>query len=226
MKKSILAVMAICTATCGWAGSFDGGTEDQTITEPVAAYDWSGGYAGLGLGISTGSVAWEAIGFGFGNDADFEGESFSLRAGYDWQRGNFVFGGLIEGGFGTITSVDDVDTVLNCGSAGGCTTDIENYFSIRARVGRTFDRTLVFATVGSASADVTASTPVFGIHGEDSMNGWAASLGVEHAVRDNISVSAEYVHNDLGSLPIPFACGACQTDIKFGSLRIGANYRW
>ncbi|MCV2864739.1 outer membrane protein [Albidovulum sediminicola] len=226
MKIGIFAIAAICAATGAWAGGMGETAEEPATFAPVADYDWSGAYVGLGIGIADGSVTWEATGIGSGSKSGFDGTTFSVRAGRDWQRGNLVFGALLEGVSGTVSAVDDVNTVFFCGSAGGCTTEIEDYYSVRARVGRAVGQTLIFGTVGLASAQVTGSTPAFGIHGEDRLNGWAYGLGVEHAVRDNLTVSAEYVLNDLGTLDLPFACGPCHTEVKFGTLQLGANYRW
>jgi len=46
-------------------------------------------------------------------------------------------------------------------------------------------------------------------------------------VTDHVSINLEYLFTDLGRLEIPTSCGpSCYSDVHFGTIRLGANYRW
>ena len=74
------------------------------MTEPMT---WTGFYGGLGIGYGRGASN-TGISATEGNDLfsfnpSVSGFIGSARLGYDVQRGNFVFGGLVEGSLGKIS---------------------------------------------------------------------------------------------------------------------------
>lgn len=221
---SALALSAVTATSALATGPID---PPEPYIPPVipVMYDWSGGYVGLRVGVPMGDNFWSERGVGAEADpGDWDGTLYGLSAGYDMQRGAFVFGAALDYTGGTMEAVSTTSATYFCGA--GCETMVENQFALRGRIGRAFDRTLVYATAGFASGEATAGSGG-SILGNDRLNGWVAGLGIEHAVTDNFSLSFEYLYTDLGRLEIPLSCGTdCFTDVSYGTVRIGANFRF
>lgn len=148
-----------------------------------------------------------------------------LTAGYDMQRGSMVYGAALDYTGGTLTATSTTSGVFGCLT--GCITDVEHGVALRGRVGQAYDRTLLFATAGIASAEVTGRIAGLGVTGSGRLNGWVAGLGVEHAVSSRMTVSFEYLFTNLGRLELPTLCEIdCYTDVSFGTIRLGANMRF
>lgn len=89
-----------------------------------------------------------------------------LHVGYNWQRTN----NLVLGIEGDVNFVDDIDYLA----------------SLRARIGLAAGPTLFYATGGVA---LLGFEDAFG--DDDDLTGWVAGLGVEHKLRQNVSVGLE-----------------------------------
>ena len=86
--------------------------------------------------------------------------------GYNWQGPrNMVIG--IEG---DVSFLDDIDYLA----------------SIRGRLGYSFGPTLAYVTGGAAFMGFEED-----LGGDDSDTGWVAGLGLEHKLRENVSIGAE-----------------------------------
>lgn len=89
--------------------------------------------------------------------------------GYNWQGPrNLVIG--IEG---DVSFLDDIDYLA----------------SIRGRVGYSFGPTLAYVTGGAAFMGFDED-----LGGDDSDTGWVAGLGLEHKLRENVSIGAEALY--------------------------------
>jgi outer membrane immunogenic protein len=138
-----------------------GSIKDTGPVDYQPAISWNGFYFGVNAG---------ALFLDEDNSADGDDDTFfagGLHIGYNWQRtSNLVFG--IEG------DVNFVD-------------DIEYLASIRARIGLAAGPTLFYATGGGA---------ILGFEDDlggddDEVTGYVAGLGVEHKLRQNVSVGLE-----------------------------------
>lgn len=174
-----------------------------TVPVATSAYDWTGAYGGLTLGVPLGSNDWDGM-----TDNDWDGTVWGLTGGYDVQSGDWVYGAALD------YSPSEFD------ATGTGSTTVENSAALRARIGRAFDRTLVYGTAGFATAEVTGAYA--GATGNDRMNGYNVGLGVEQAITDNFSVNAEYLYTDLGTMSL--ATG--DSDVNYGTFRIGGNFRF
>jgi len=77
-------------------------------------------------------------------------------------------------------------------------TKVTSYDSVRARIGYAFDRWLVFATGGWASARWSTS---FAFTGDKARNdGWTTGVGVNYAMINNLFLTLEYRYTSLGSV--------------------------
>ena len=110
------------------------------------------------------------------SDAAFVG---GLHVGYNWQKhGPWVFG--LEG---DVSFADDIDYLA----------------TIRGRLGYAVGPTLVYATGGAAFLGVEDNSG-----DDDTITGWVAGGGLEHKLRENVSIGVEGLYysfdgDDFGS---------------------------
>lgn len=215
-------------ATGALAGSYSPPPVDPIPTPVpiIETFSWSGGYVGLHLGVATGNNRWDERSVSASSTpGDWGGTPWGVRLGYDMQSGAWVFGAALDYTHG-VEATSETSATFACGAT-GCVTTVDNTVALRARVGYAWDRTLFYATAGAARGEVMASSSINPNHGSGSLNGWVAGVGLEHAVNNRWSVGVEYLHTDLGRLEIPVACNTdCFTDVSFGTLRLGVNFRF
>lgn len=210
-----------------WAGG-PAIVEAEPLPEmPVSAgADWQGLRFGLAAAIPSGDNRHNTISGGGTTPGDWSGTTPVLSVGYDWQRGNLVYGAVFSLSAGEIDAVSVSTGSFGC-SGGNCETLIEGLVTLRGRVGLSMGRTLIFASAGVAKADATASLGPNANLGDDALTGWTAGIGVEHMISQKLSLSAEYLQTDLGRLDIGPPCGvSCYTDVDFGQVLLGINYHW
>jgi outer membrane immunogenic protein len=142
-----------------------GSIKDTGPVDYRPAITWTGFYFGANIGTTFNEeVTIEDVTF---EDDDDNELLAGLHLGYNWQKSsNLVLG--IEGD----VSFGD---------------DIEYLASLRGRVGLAAGPTLFYATGGVA---LLGFEDDFGDDSED-FTGWVAGLGVEHKIRDNLSVGLE-----------------------------------
>ena len=89
--------------------------------------------------------------------------------GYNWQGpSNVVIG--VEG---DVSFIDDIDYLA----------------SVRGRLGYAFGPTLAYATGGVAFLGIDEN-----LSGEDTLTGYVAGVGIEHKLRENVSIGAEALY--------------------------------
>ena len=189
------------------------------------AVDWSGFHLGLGSMRGDGENFWAERGIPAASfAADLSGNLTTLSAGYDWQHGNMVFGVSLAMSSGEVVA-NVTSGVMSCT---GCVTTVDGLATLQGRAGLAMGKTLIYATAGAARADV-AGTSTGGLvtHGQDVLSGWTGGLGVEHFIGKKVTLSAEYLQTDLGRLELPNSCSDnCYTDVTFGSMALGLNFRF
>lgn len=181
------------------------------------------------------------------------GAEFGLRAGYDWQSGNWVYGGLIEYGMNDIR--DAVSAFSTTPARYSMLRKVHDVFAIRGRVGMVFgdnSRNLVYATGGYAIASIensfTTSNGVntFTNNGNNNAEGLQFGLGYERKLGDSFTVGIEYLATQLDDNeyrvraqgPAPATNAFVRTnpagtdfrrsdeDFDFDGVRITATYRF
>lgn len=238
------------------------------LAGPVAAQDWSGFYAGAGVTISSGEsdadVAlggqWsvesaalrDAVTSNWSHDLEPDGVGGGVFAGYNWQTaGGFVFGGEISYDF--VNAEDDRATgqIAPLSSTPGLTYDFQNSVQVdgvltaRANLGYSFDRLLVYGTVGFASADGTVAAELLSNGGytkagetSEWVSGIAYGLGAAYQPAPNWFVSAQWLRADFdeqtfttvyrpgSTFTSPAYTETFTQDLTLNTFRVGVGFRF
>lgn len=235
--KTILLATAIFLSPVGLASAAD-------ISEgsPVAAYDWSGLYAGVHFGYVAGKSNFFIAGGGIGGATDLDlpldpdGFIGGIHIGANYEMANrFVIGAEADL---TYSNADGL-TPLDAGGGGFSTllkSELKWSGAARLRAGYAFDRTLPYIAAGVAAAkyEVTAigaggpSVIEIPFHDETHV-GWTVGAGVEHAFTDRWIARVEYRYSDFGSKDLSIAAGLLtetHVDLKTQDVRFGLSYKF
>ena len=216
-----LAWLSKAVAAAGFAGVAATGAAlaaDMPVKAPppAAYYDWSGAYAGFGIG-----GVWADVHRFYpqplaGPPLDSTSRSndviYGFQAGAQWQWGQWVLG--VEAGYSagfremqSSVAVPSPPFQQNISDYN----KITNLFTLGPRLGFAWDRWMIYGTGGWASADLkgqyiqtsTGLQTLAFAHGQSRHNGWFAGGGFEYMVHKGALVDvvfgAEYQHFDLGS---------------------------
>lgn len=218
------------------------GAFDDTVTTALGADAFLPGFC-EGEATTTTNTACRA---------DNEGADVGVRVGYDWQTGPWVFG--LVGDITVVDAEDSVAGFSSTPASYTFTRKANIVSAARFRVGRTLGSYLLYGMGGFAYADVehrfiiSNTTNAFNARNDDTLNGYQWGAGVERKLNDNVSLSLEYLFTTLDDknytvratrgtaaptnpfvLP-PNATGTdirrSESDFEFGSIRIGASYRF
>jgi outer membrane immunogenic protein len=223
MKKFLLASVAFA-AIAGPAMAAD--MPVAPPLPPVVYYDWTGAY----IGFNAGSV-WSQVdqtfpnplllgGTGPGSGNNFSTSPsdgiFGFHAGAQWQWGAWVLGAeaALSGCFQECRSTSGVVPPPGIPANTFFEHKITNLFTVGPRLGYAWDRFMIFATGGYASADLktAACSQVTGLcnqgnlarfNGQSRNSGWYAGGGFDYMVHKgplvDVLLGVEYQHFDVGS---------------------------
>ena len=230
----------------------------RAIEAPVVAppvWSWTGPYAGLIAGYGWGDVNATApfdplTGFfynfgGASYDVDSDGFFGGAVAGYDWQFDRLVFGLRGELGYlGLDGSALDPNGVVLGFPDTTTSFDSDFYGALYGRAGLAFDRVLITVKGGAAFLNADASTvdpciaPPSGcgtemlrMDGSKTMAGWTVGVGLEWALGNGWSLTADYAYLDFGSLDVSGVSSAGDRygqslDVTANVVSIGVNRRF
>jgi outer membrane immunogenic protein len=173
--------------------------------ERSSGYFWQGPYVGANLGYQWGSVS--------NSGTSPSGAAGGITAGYNWQNGQFVFGGETDL---QLSGADDVFAAWKFSNPW--------FGTLRARGGLAYNNILFYGTVGLAYGGLRAESVVTGVTESKTSIGWTAGAGMEVAMTPAWSVKAEYLYIGLADR----SYGITGTDNGIGSslLRVGVNYHF
>jgi outer membrane immunogenic protein len=212
---------------------------------PVMApvFNWTGCYVGVHAGAGAMRDSW--------TDETGTGGLAGGQLGCNYQDGNWVFGAEGEGYWSGIKATSASSTPIDAEGFGSRTTDAAKNkydFSIAARAGIAFDRTLVYGKAGWVwgQFDFLSSDTAFNGVGippvistssaSGTLDGLLLGVGIEHAITNNWTVKLEYNFLRYGSKELSFThcqsnliptCFAGGTDTVHADkqiFKIGANY--
>ncbi len=187
MKKTLIAAVAAMAAGPAMAADF---YVPPVIVPPPAPiyYNWTGPYIGVQKGWSWARFSETLVGETYSDSAFVAG----VYAGYNWSLGpNWVIG--LEADYNWSNIFDDTSTFLH--------TVRENSFgSVRARLGHTMDRSMIYVAGGWAFGNVTLGNPSTV---SQTLHGWTAGIGGEYAITQNVIGRIEYRYTNYGSRLFP-----------------------
>ena len=226
-RLSYLALATALLAGPATAADFMTPTADAVVVD--TAFEDTGDWTGFSIGVSAGGAfnpqSPGVLEFDQDLDGDFSepyapplstafGSNFAgsseggftggVSVGYDFQAGDFVFGGIVD-----VSHVDYTDTQSGFSSTPATYTEIrELNFLATARVRAGFLVTpelLAYVHGGIAGGDVSYS--FFGnagpttatSRGDSNSVGFQVGGGLETMVAENISLGVEYAYTNLGS---------------------------
>jgi high affinity Mn2+ porin len=235
---------------CALAGS--AAAADLPVKAPppatLAAYDWSGFYAGGHIGYAWGTSDWStpgntgALNLSQPLDAFAETGSFfeGLHAGYNYMLPNrIVVGGEVDTTFPAFRNLNGLSiggsTIFFSPVAGALETYAETMLAsgtVRGRVGYAPGNWLFYATGGFAwTYDQLTLTQH--ATGNSEMPflwrfGWAAGAGVEAPVAPHWTARLEYLFTDYGNRTVAFANNAqlFTSDFKLNQILAGVSYHF
>jgi outer membrane immunogenic protein len=239
MKKLFLATscLVLCSPAVK-AADFPLQTKAAVVAAP--AFSWTGCYVGAHVGGGTMTTNSEG--------SNGTGGLAGGQVGCNYQDGNWVFGLEGEGywsGIRQTNASSEIPNVLNgfgFNDSFRRTTSNNNDFTIAARAGITFDRTLIYGKGGWAWGSFKSSSIDFccGLVNIPSTNalsgtldGFLVGAGVEHALTRNWTVKFEYNFIAFGSKELSnFSCqgvvcavtGTSSLSATKQIFKVGANY--
>jgi outer membrane immunogenic protein len=197
----------------------------------VAAFNWSGFYAGIHGGWATGDADLSVI--GASASADIDGGFFGGQIGWNWQAPGspWVWGVEVDSAW---ADIGDSASATFGGVLFTASSDLDYFGTARLRVGYAWDRVLWYVTGGLAwahneiSFGATAPIGFIGVSSDNTHVGWTVGGGVEWAFADPWSVKLEYLFIDLGDEAYFGGAGAggFDADAQIHTFKIGLNYRF
>lgn len=189
------------------------------------AVDWSGFYAGLGIGGGVGTVT-DFYDLSDTFTFSIAGLAVDGRIGADMMSGNMVVGVVVDVGGGTFSGSGSCFLPTCGGSGTEPTVLLQRLATIGGRLGYAFDDTMIYGGAGVAMAWAFADDPVQGGNDAHYHRGVVVSAGAEKMVVENLSVFAE---GELGLFePIDYALVTDPDRFSFttGTVRVGANFHF
>ncbi len=229
LVAAIAAVMAIAPAHAG--DLYGGSLKDAPVVQTYVP-DWGGLYIGGSAGFGVGDTSGELVGIPLlQSKYDVNGAIYGAHIGYNWQRGDIVYG--LEAGY----NGSAIDGSSSCVLLLNCQRELDWYATGVARLGYASGSTLFYGFGGLAWGNVSTeigflSPAVPFLEGDESHFGWVAGVGLEHAFNDRFSVRVEYSHVDLGEedTTLNFVGGGTlpvddSVDLSFDAIKIGVSYK-
>jgi outer membrane immunogenic protein len=199
-----LTAAILATATTAASAADIGSYSYSGGPAPYFAFSWAGPYVGATLGYEWGSVD--------NNPTHPNGVAGGLETGFNWQSGNFVYGGEADINFSAAADTFAPWQFSN-----------PWFGTVRGRAGVAINNVLLFGTGGLAYGELTGTT--FGNPSESHTSlGWVAGLGGEVSFAQNWSAKAEWLYLDLGDRH--FSVTAANNGLAANLVRLGLNYHF
>lgn len=206
MQKTIFGAglaVAIATASAQAADLPRGQYRPYAPPPAMAVYSWMGPYLGANLGYQWGETT--------NNPTEPSGIAGGLQAGYNFQTGQFVFGG-------------EADIQLSGAEDTFAPWKFSNpwFGTVRGRAGVAMNNILFYATGGLAYGNLRGE--VGGLSENRTGLGWTAGLGMEVGLTQNWSAKVEYLYVDLTDRS--YTVTRTDNGLESNLLRFGVNYRF
>jgi len=229
----MLAVGAVTPAFAGpppvynWTGFYTG---------PSVGYGWahvegsaSDTFYDMGVPISTTA----ALPFSFNGSGGVAG----IQGGWNYQFPTNVVVGIEADG--NLTSIGGQFTLCGSGFCTTTTTNVDDFSTIRGRLGYSYNNWLFYGTggwaVGHSSSTAVLTPGPLTASSTANLSGWAAGGGIEWLVQPNWSVKLEYLHLQFDGVGSAFNFGTIGPYTLIGSgtanagidiVRVGVNFHF
>ena len=206
MRIKFVAALAIASAIFGasaHAADMYGRRGPYTVQQPLNVYSWAGPYIGGNVGYQWGEISNHA--------AEPSGITGGIQGGYNWQVGQFVFGG-------------EADIQLSGASDTFAAWKFSNpwFGTLRGRAGFAMNNILIYGTGGLAFGSVRAQA--LNLTETQSAAGWTLGVGAEIGITQNWTAKAEYLYVNLNDNQ--FALTGLPNGYQFNVVRLGVNYKF
>jgi len=195
--RTILGIVALLAMT-GIAAA-----ADYFGPSPFGGYSWIGPYVGAEAGYQWGPVS--------NSPTTPSGIAGGIEGGYNWQRGNFVYGA-------------EADLDISSAQATVAPFQFSSpwFGTARGRGGLSVGNVLIFGTAGLAFGDLRADSA--GLTESHASFGWVAGGGVEVGFSQRWSAKAEWLYLDL--MNQRYTLTGVNNGLAANLIRFGVNYRF
>ena len=171
---------------------------------PYFAFSWAGPYVGATLGYEWGSID--------NNPTRPNGVAGGFEAGFNWQNGNFIYGG-------------ETDISFSAASDTFAPWQFSNpwFGTARGRAGIAVNNALLFGTAGLAYGELTGTSSGSLSESHTSL-GWVVGLGAEVSFTQHWSAKAEWLYFNLDDRH--FSMTATNNGLAANLMRLGLNYHF
>ena len=199
----LAAAIASAAVNTALAADFPG-LNYYTAPASYSAYSWAGPYLGANLGYEWGNVS--------NNPTRPSGIAGGADGGFNWQHGNFVYGG-------------EADINLSGAEDTFAPWQFSNpwFGTLRGRAGVAVGNVLIYGTAGLAYGELTADTAA-NLSESHTSYGWVAGGGAEVGFAPHWSARAEWLYLDLSDRA--FSVTATNNGLAANLLRLGINYHF
>jgi len=207
MKRTTLSAAALLAlaspALAGGPTIVEPDPVPTVMPEPAATTDWSGLYAGLSYGRSSGDLDFDPVP---AQSLD-SGNATALYLGYLWQRNNLVYGGELA----YTRLKDNFVTGFTC-----C--EVDRSIDLKGRVGMAANRVLFYGVLGYSMSSYDEGS------GNWDPSGLSYGLGVDFRATQRLNIGLEYLARDLNG-DNPNGLGQeVNIDLDTVSLRVGLSF--
>lgn len=180
----------------------------EPLPAPAVGADWSGPYAGLSFGRSSGDMDMAPFGL-----FDYEdGRATGAFLGYNLQRGNLVYGGELS--YASVTGMVFSDATL------GDDDTVDSLLELRGRVGYSLGNALLYGAAGLARGTYTLNTI-----DSPTASGTSLGLGLDYRMTDQVFLGLDYTRRTMsGTNENPGNTFDFDSAINSLSLRVGMSF--
>lgn len=200
--------------------------------------NWTGGYVGAFGGIASGNFEYSASD-GTSSEVSGGGALGGLQAGYDFQIGKAVVGGVVDIALTNIEAdVTIRDRTGSTETSTSASSQVDYLGTVRGRVGYGMDRVLAYAHGGLAYGKTETETSQSERIGNATQTssesreshtklGYVVGAGLEYKATENVSLQTEYGYFDLGKDRLLNDQGLrVHEGVDFHAVKGGVNFRF
>ncbi len=136
-----------------------------------------------------------------------------MQAGYNVQFDSIVLG--VEADLSAAGIIEGNDTDHWDENDG-----INGLATLRGRLGFAVGDLLLYGTAGLAAANLDVDNE------SQTLTGWVAGVGAEYMVTDTVSLKAEYLYTNFGTVEVDGYNNGDEFDIDGSAVRVGVNFHF